>query len=336
MTTDPAAVVVGVDGGNSKTDVVLVDRCGTVLAQVRGPGTRPHAVGLPATVDLVADLVRRARREAGLGDDRGPLAVGAFHWANLDLPYAEDAARRALAERGLADEIVVRNDTFAVLMAGAPQGWGVAVVAGAGINACAVDQDGRTARFLALGKITGDFGGGFGLAVAGVGAAVRAGDGRGPGTVLRELIPAVFGMPSVEDVAVAHVEHRLGTSLLAAAPVVTSAAQQGDAVALALVHRMAAEIVTMVESLLRRLDLLGAGQVRPQVPVVLGGGTLQHGPAVLLDAVCAGLAERVPGARPLVLEVRPVAGPVLEALQVLGAGPAAASAVRDALRIDRR
>jgi hypothetical protein len=72
------------------------------------------------------------------------------------------------------------------------------------------------------------------------------------------------------------------------------------------------------------------------VPVVLGGGTLQFGPAVLLDAVRAGLAERVPGAIPLVLDVRPVTGPVLEALQILGAGPAAADAVREALRIDRR
>jgi len=320
-------VVVGVDGGNSKTDVVLADRDGTVLAHVRGAGTRPHADGVPATTDSVEALVGQARREAGVRP--GPLAAGAFHWANLDLPHTEEEARAELRSRDLVDRLVVRNDTFAVLKAGAPQGWGVAVVAGAGINACAVDPQGRTARFLALGEITGDFGGGASLAVAGIGAAVRAGDGRGPDTVLRELLPAVFGLASVEAVAVAHLERRLShRRLLDAAPAVTAAAQGGDAVALALVLRMGEEIVTMSVALLRRLGLVGE-----PVPVVLGGGTLQYGPPVLLSAIAAGLAERSPGASPHVLDVRPVAGPVLEALELTGAGPDAAARVRGALRL---
>jgi N-acetylglucosamine kinase-like BadF-type ATPase len=331
---DPAHLVVGVDGGNSKTDVVLADRAGRVVAQVRGPGTLPHVVGLPATVDLVTGLVARARAQVGLPDDGTPLAAGAFHWANLDLPHTEDAARVELVSRRVAEVVVVRNDTFAVLKAGAPDGWGVAVVAGAGINACAVDPAGRTARFLALGKITGDFGGGLDLAVAGIGAAARAGDGRGPATALRTLIPPVFGLESVEDLAVAHLEGRLQASLLAAAPVVAAAAQQGDPVALDLVLRMADEIVTMVVALLRRLDLLDVPGL--QVPVVLGGGTVQHGPAVLLDAVLGGLAERAPRTVPSLLDVRPVAGPVLEALEAVQAEPGAAAAVRAALRIGDR
>ena len=326
----PGELVVGVDGGNSKTDVVIADRDGRVLAQVRGPGTRPHRVGMPATVRAVAELVAGARAEAGVPDG-GPLAAGAFHWANLDLPAAEEEARAALAALDLVDLLTVRNDTFAVLRAGAPDGWGVAVVAGAGINACGVGPSGRVARFLALGEITGDFGGGLSLGLAGLGAAVRAGDGRGPATALRDLLPPVFGLPSVEDVAVAHLEGRVGAHhLLTAAPVVSAAAQDGDRVARGIVLRMADEIVTMVVALVERLDLTGE-----RVPVVLGGGTVQHGPPVLLDAIRAGLAARAPGCRPAVLDVRPVAGPVLEALDGAGAAPGAAARIRATLALAR-
>ena len=326
--TPAVPVVVGVDGGNSKTDVVLAGVDGTVLAQVRGAGTRPHADGVPGTADSVAALLHRARREAGVAGP-GPLAAGAFHWANLDLPHTEEEARAELAGRGLVERLVVRNDTFAVLKAGAPAGWGVAVVAGAGINACAVDPAGRTERFLALGELTGDFGGGASLAVAGIGAAVRAGDGRGPATVLRDVLPPVFALASVEAVAVAHLEGRLpNRRLLDAAPAVAAAAQDGDPVARGLLLRMADEIVTMCVALLRRLDLLGR-----DVPVVLGGGTLQHGPSFLLAAISAGLGERAPGAVARVLDVRPVAGPVLEALELVGAGADAAARVRVALHL---
>jgi N-acetylglucosamine kinase-like BadF-type ATPase len=328
------AVVVGVDGGNSKTDVVLADTSGRVLAQVRGAGTRPDLEGVARTAEAVAGLVARARAEAGLTgppDRPRPLAAGAFHWANLDLPHTEAEAHAELASQHLVERLSVRNDTFAVLKAGAPQGWGLAVVAGAGINACGVDRAGRVERFLALGQITGDFGGGTSLAVGGIGAAVRAGDGRGPPTVLRELIPPVFGLESVEAVAVAHLERRVsGRRLLDAAPVVAVAAQAGDAVASGLVLRMAEEVVTLCVALLRRLDLLGE-----RVPVVLGGGTLQHGPPVLLDAIRAGLAERAAGAQARVLDVRPVAGPVLEALELAGAGEDAAARVRATLRVSR-
>ena len=63
-------------------------------------------------------------------------------------------------------------------------GWGVGVVVGQGINAVGVAPDGRRARFAALGAISGDRGGGSGLGMDALGAAVRAQDGRGPRTVL--------------------------------------------------------------------------------------------------------------------------------------------------------
>jgi N-acetylglucosamine kinase-like BadF-type ATPase len=322
-----AEYVVGVDGGNSKTDLVLATTTGRVLSQVRGPGTRPHRDGMAATVRKVADLLERARTEARLPTS-APIAVGTYFMANLDVPVAEEEAAREIAALGLSEKIIVGNDTLAVLHAGPSDGWGVAVVVGAGINALGVRPDGTDARFLALGEVTGDWGGGYAVGLAGLGAAVRAGDGRGAQTVLREAVASHFGLADVEEVALAIHEGRLpAIRLHGLAPVVLAAAEGGDEVAAAIVHRLADEVVTMVGALLRRLDLEST-----RTPVVLGGGVLQPQPVVLMQAIRDGLAANAPLAEPTVLDVPPVAGALLDALGVAGADAAARALARRSVR----
>lgn len=319
-------LVVGVDGGNSKTDLVLADASGRLMAWVRGEGTRPHIDGMAVTAARLADLMHSALAAAGVPAG-APVTVGAYFLANVDVPEEEQQALRHLSELEVATKIIVRNDTLAVLRAGAPQGWGVAVVSGAGINAVGVHPHGGTARFLSRGEITGDWGGGMSAAKAGLGAAVRAGDGRGPATVLRDILPVPFGLPTVEAVALAVSNGEIPVvELHGLAPLVFGAADDGDAVAQEIVTRLGDEIVTMVTALLRRLDLL-----RTPTPVVLGGGTLQNGQVLLHDHIRTRLAAQAPLAQPRVLDVQPVAGAVAKALAVVAAPEPAQRRIRDAI-----
>jgi N-acetylglucosamine kinase-like BadF-type ATPase len=320
-----ADLVAGVDGGNSKTDLVLADTDGRLLAWVRGDGTRPHREGMVLTAERLADLMHRALDEAGRPE--ASVAVGAYFLANVDVPEAEEAALRQLSGLKVAARVIVRNDTLAILRAGAPEGWGVAVVSGAGINAVGVHPQGRSARFLSLGDITGDWGGGMGVARAGLGAAVRAGDGRGPATVLREVLPVRFGLPTVEAVALAVSGGEIPVAELhGLAPLVFAAADGGDTVAQEIVVRLGDEIVTMVTALLRRLGLLDTA-----TPVVLGGGTLQNGQVLLHEHIRERLAGLAPLARLRVLDVQPVAGAVAEALLEAGATEPARRRIRQAI-----
>src|SRR4029453_12186400 len=70
---------------------------------------------------------------------------------------------------------LLHNDVFAVLWAGSRRPWGVGVVCGAGMNCVGVAPDGREVRFLAVGELSGDLGGGHGVGVAGGGGAPRGG-----------------------------------------------------------------------------------------------------------------------------------------------------------------
>jgi N-acetylglucosamine kinase-like BadF-type ATPase len=322
--------VVAADGGNSKTDLALATVTGTVLARVTGPGTRVHVDGLAATVEALIMLVHRALERAGL-DETTNLDAASFYLANVDLPEEEDAMTAALTAVAIASEIEVANDTLAVLRAGTAAGWGIAVVSGAGINAVGRYPDGRTERFLGLGAISGDWGGGWGVAVAAVAAAVRAGDGRGPATELRDRVAEVFGMDA-EAVAVAvHGGEIPERRVLDLAPVVFDTATSGDPVAIQLVHRHADEIVSYVDALVRRM---GLGQA--EFDVVLGGSVLQAANPVLMARVHEHVAALAPHARVSVLDVAPLAGALASALELAGAAPPDVERARRTLHVGRR
>jgi N-acetylglucosamine kinase-like BadF-type ATPase len=319
-------LLVGMDGGNSKTDVILARETGEVLARVLGQGTNPLRDGVDGTARQLRRLVASALEEAGLAAT-SPIAVASCYLANVDLPEEEVEMHETLAGLGIAAEIEVRNDTIAVLKAGSTRGWGVAVVAGAGINAAGLRPDGSQERFLGIGPLSGDWGGGQWIAVSGIGAAVRAADGRGPATGLSRRVVDHFGVDA-ETVAVeANRKTITARQVIDFAPSVFRAASEGDAVAAAIVDCMADEVVTMTLALLRRLDMLTA-----DAEVVLGGGTLQGGHSRLLERIDDGVHAVAPNARISVLDVPPVCGAVVGALQIAGALPETISAVRETLR----
>ena len=261
----------------------------------------------------MAEGASQARATVGLQAVR-PVH-GVLCLANVDLPEEEIETQRALASLGVADTLVVQNDTFAVLAAGTDRGWGIAVVAGAGINALGVHPDGRVHRFLALGDYTGDWGGGHSLAIGALGAAIRESDGRGDRTLLSELVPQLFGRPDARSVAVAvHRGEITDHDLLAAAPVVLEAATAGDHESIMLVQRLGDELHDFAAAAARELDLAAL-----DVEVVLGGGVLQSGNTVLIDRFTSRMLETAPRAHLRVLDVAPVAGALVTALRAAGA-----------------
>ncbi|MFJ9814624.1 N-acetylglucosamine kinase [Streptomyces sp. NPDC101151] len=306
------STVLAIDAGNSKTDVALVTAGGQVLATARGGGFRPPAVGVEAAMDALADPVARALTDAGL-----PAAshVSAC-LANADLPVEEEQLATALHARGWGASVEVRNDTFAILRAGVAEPRGVAVVCGAGINCVGMRPDGRTARFPAIGRISGDWGGGWGLAEEALWYAARAEDGRGEPTALSRTLPAHFGLASmyalIEALHLEQVEHGRRHELT---PVLFETAAQGDPVARSIVHRLAEEVATMATVALTRLDLLAE-----ETPVLLGGSVLTAGHTQLDDGIRDLLSSRAPKADVRVVRAGPVLGAALLGLDRLGAG----------------
>lgn len=265
---------------------------------------------------LLADLTRTALRTAGLPADT-PIDVGVFFCANIDTDEERADLQHALAATGLFARLQLGNDTMAVLNA-ATTGWGIAVVTGSGINAVGVDKQGHCETFLALGRCSGDLGGGGWIATEGQAAAIRAVDGRGPATLLTQLIPQFFGLDTPQQVALAISNDDLPwTRLLHACPVVYQAAEAGDQVALGIIETQADEVGTMAAALAHRLGLDGES-----VPVVLGGGVMTHAGALNQSIVQSALARHLPTAQPVFLSVPPVNGSLAAALRLINPGAA--------------
>jgi N-acetylglucosamine kinase-like BadF-type ATPase len=220
--------------------------------------------------------------------------------------------------------VTVANDTFGVLRAGTERGWGVAIVCGAGLNCVGVAPDGREARFPALGLITGDWGGGEDVGLAGLSAAARGADGRGPRTSLERAVPVHFGLATPQELAEAiHLGRIESERLVELAPLVLDQAAE-DGVAREIVDRLAEEIVALARVALTRLDLLG----RP-VEVLLGGGLLRSGRGGLIEAVVPELGRIAPEAEVRTVAAAPIVGAALLVLDELGAGGEAKRRVRD-------
>jgi N-acetylglucosamine kinase-like BadF-type ATPase len=344
--------VLAIDGGNSKTDVALVAADGRLLAQARGGRSNPQVIGMHEAFAVLRELVESVARAAGVPGDAPVVASHASAClAGADLPDEEQQLTDLVQAQGWTASSLVVNDTFAVLRAGlddaadpsgaagqpgdlqhgdsqhgGSQHWGIGVTCGAGINCVGVAPDGETTRFLSLGDISGDWGGGRDLARDALWWAIRAEDGRGPQTELRAAVAAHFGLPTVRDVVLGVYHEKIsGGDLHGLVPVLLSVAGRGDQVARDLVIRLANEICDMIMVAATRLRLTGTG-----VPVVLGGGLMTARDPLLSASITRRLAADLPHAAPRIVDVPPVAGAALLGLDHVGAPPAAARALRSA------
>lgn len=314
-------LVVAVDGGGSKTDVVALSMDGTVVDRAIGGGSSPHFIGLEASVRQIDELVRGVSGEAG-------VASANVYLSGLDFPSEVTEFSDAIA--GLAwatPTTTVENDLYALLRAGTSEKDAVAVVCGTGINALGRRADGEVARFAAVGLISGDWGGGTGLGESALWHAARDADLRGAPTTLTAAIPGLFGVESITELTRGlHLGKLRWSDLASLAPLVFEHADAGDAVAGELVDRQALEIALMATSCIRRLELEGVA-----VPVVLGGGVIAPRHPRLMASIERELAARAPLARIHHIASAPIVGAALLALESAGATPDALDRARKGL-----
>ncbi len=321
------AAVLAIDGGNSKTDVCLISADGQLLGYARGPGSNHQGVGVDAAFEVLARLVGEAATEAGI-DARSTLAQhAAVYLAGADFPREVEMLLGRVSPAGWAADVSLDNDTFALLRAGSSSANRIAVVCGAGINCVGVSAGGQTLRFPSVGAISGDWGGGSTLGTEALFLAVRAEDGRGEPTALREAIMKHFGTASVVEVTAAlHFGEIPRSRIHELSPVLLRVAAAGDGLARAVVERLAEEVFLLARAAYDRLRL------RDQpTDVVLGGSVLAARHPLLIEGVSQRLAAHAPYANLLVVDDPPVVGAALLGLDALGAPPGAAIAARTAL-----
>ncbi len=158
--------IIGVDGGNTKTDYLLFDiegnfisgkRCGTCSHEV------PSVGGFKGSYKIMNENIKKMLNENNLSMD--DVVAGVFGLAGVDAPFQKKALEEVVREIGFKKYQVV-NDGFLGIKAASTTGSGVCSINGTGTVNVGIDETGKWMQVGGIGYVAGDEGGGSFLARA--------------------------------------------------------------------------------------------------------------------------------------------------------------------------
>ncbi|WP_217144527.1 N-acetylglucosamine kinase [Streptomyces sp. AC627_RSS907] len=274
--------VVAVDLGKTGCRAVLWDTTESSRSVRAVPGAPGLAApgGVAAAREAVRAAVGPLLQQAG-GGRLGTVLVGAAGAASA--PAAARSLVTALLEDLPTHEAAVTSDAVTA-HAGALGGRaGVVLAIGTGAVAVGIGTDGSYARVDGWGPQLGDDGSGAWIGTAGLRAALRAHDGRGPATMLLSAAVDRFGDPDRLPLTLGRDGNPARTAA-SFAPEVARSADAGDAVASSIVQDAAAALGETVLAAVRRI----AGDAT--LPVTITGGLAGIGSALMTP-----LTEKITG-----------------------------------------
>lgn len=241
----------GVDAGATKSHVMIANSHGEVVGFGTAGNGNPDSVGQDGFALALKQGLESALADAGLS--RADIVGAGFGVAGYDWPSQRADMLSSIATLGLSCPIELVNDALIALMAGATQGWGVAVVAGTSCNAWGIGPNGRYGRMAGYSWL-GEYAGSQEIVDKSVQAVAKAWTLRAPKTALTQAYMDLFGAASEADLieGISLYRYNVGP---AQAPLVFTVAQQGDAVAQELVHWAGAELGDLAVGIIRQLAL---------------------------------------------------------------------------------
>lgn len=309
-----SAIVVGVDGGGTRTRVQVADDQGREIVLVEGAGSAVRPGEAERSAEVIAALVRDALAASDMVHVTPKVVCVGVAGVGRDIE--RQALWQALASRDIAEEIVVHADATVALDDAFGEGAGVLLVAGTGSVAFGRGPTGAFARCGGWGPVFGDEGSGAWIGRRALSVVTAAADGREPETALTGAILTAAELNDVSEL-VGWAAAASASDLAALAPVVMSVADSGDLRANALVTLAVEELMLHIRTLARTLF----ADERASVPVALAGGLMARG-TLLRKRLGHRLKTGVPGAQVRAEEVVPVRGAVRGALRFLGVSSA--------------
>ncbi len=245
--------VVGVDGGGTKTQAVILDVNSAILGEGLAGPSNPLRVGITNAAAAVREAIDRACEVAQVR--RADLVAARIGLAGARRDELSARMREALASLGIGEVVVIGDADIALYGAteGAP---GLIVIAGTGSICCGINARGRRACAGGWGPIAGDEGGGSWISRRALRAIAHAADGRGPATSLMDAACAYFHVTNPDDLSTAIYAPTITNERLAGfGKDVIEAAKAKDRIAREILTEAGKELGLMAAAVIRNLKL---------------------------------------------------------------------------------
>lgn len=304
----------GIDTGATKSHALIADESGRALGFGMGGSGNPDSVGHAGLAEVLRSIVGQALAAAGISASQlagAGFGIAGYDWSSQRTPILQ-TLQEALELGQMPVELV--NDALIGLLAGATEGWGVAVVAGTSCNCWGWDRQRRVGRMTGFSHLFDEAAGGYELAAKAVHAAAAEWTRRGPATRLTPALVEWMGAQSLADLLEGLSQHRYHISP-AAAPVIFRVAAEGDPVAVDLIHWAGHELGRMALGVIRQLALEELA-----FDVILAG-SFYNGSPLIAETMSETIHAIAPHARLVRLTVPPVVGGVLLGMEQAGLDP---------------
>ncbi|HEU0079489.1 MAG TPA: BadF/BadG/BcrA/BcrD ATPase family protein, partial [Longimicrobiaceae bacterium] len=238
-------LVVGVDGGGTKTRAVLADEHGRQIAEASGAGSAARPNESERCAGVIAGVVQDVLAEAGVDETPSVVCVGV---AGAGRESERQALYDALTVHRIAGELIVQTDFAIALDDAFGDGPGVLLIAGTGSSAFARGPAGNTGRCGGWGPVIGDEGGGAWIGRKALSVVSAASDGREPETALTGAVLTAAEVSEASEL-IRWAADATPAKLATLAPVVLSVADGGDLRANSIISMAVEELALHVRAL---------------------------------------------------------------------------------------
>lgn len=295
----------GVDGGGTKTLVVLLDGENNVIAEGLSGASNPMRVGIETAVANISEAINNACDKSNRNSS--DIAAAALGLAGVRRNDIRLRVRERIAQQLRTKSVEVLTDADIALYGAVKDKTGLVVIAGTGSICLGKNEKGEKAIAGGWGPLAGDEGGGAGIARRALQSIAKASDGRGCPTILSRKAMEYFRAGKPEDLLVAIYAPQVDNLRIAGfAKFVSEAAEEGDKVAKQILAEAGYELGLAATAVIRQLKLQ-----RRKFPIATVGGVFKSG-----EIITESLIETVNKTAPKAYLIEPPLPPATAAAQM--------------------
>ena len=255
--------VIGMDGGGTKTDVLIMDLDDTVTDRFSG-GTINYNGESRAKVDgNLADIFLAIKKKGHQEANCSAICIGA---AGISNPAVQEFLRESITRANFSCPVLIVGDHETAFAGALEKPYGIILIAGTGSVCYGTDREGKSYRTGGFGHLIDDPGSGYAIAKDILSGVVQAYDKRVEPTVLTELVFEYLKINTINElISYVYDPGRNKKEIAELSILIESAYDRGDRRAVQIIEKSAEDLVGLVAPVIKQLgndiDLAVTGSV---------------------------------------------------------------------------